>query len=277
VYTLGATGLLNALNAGDGKLIWSRNAAEDANVKVLTWGFCGSPVVAGDLVIISLAGKLAAFNAFTGEPAWFGNDGGSGYSSPHLLTICNVPQVVLMSEAGAVSVEPETGKELWNYPWHISDRILQPAWLGKDELLLIEENKNVRRIRITLDAAGWKTSDIWTSPEIRMLYNDFVIHKGFAYGFDGPSMACIDLNDGKRMWRGARYRGFQVLLADQDLILVLSEKGELALVRADPERFTELSKILVLKEKTWNHPAVAGNILIVRNSEEMAAYRLPVK
>lgn len=276
LYTLGATGILNALDAGDGSLIWSRNTAEGANMKIPDWGICGSPVVTGNLVIVSLAGKLAAFDSSTGEPLWYGDDGGSGYSSPHLLTISNVPQVLLMSESGAISINPATGEKLWDYSWPLPDRILQPAWIGNNELLINEEYKNVRRIRVTADTTGWYITDVWTSSEIKMLYNDFIIHKGYAYGFDGPSMTCIDLSDGKRMWRGARYRGFQILLADQDLILVLSEKGELALVSADPSKFRELANIQVLKGKTWNHPALIGNILLVRNAEEMAAYRLPV-
>ncbi len=277
VYTLGATGILNAFNAGSGKLLWTRNATKDATVKVPEWGICGSPLVSGNLVIVSLTGKLAAYDSSTGELVWIGNDGGSGYSSPHLLTICNVPQVLLMSEAGAVSLDLATGETLWDYPWPLPDRILQPAWIGNNELLINEEYKNVKRIRIIKDTTGWNISDLWTSSDIKMLYNDFVIHKGYAYGFDGPSMACIDMNNGKRKWRGARYRGFQILLEDQDMILVLSEKGELALVQADPHKFTEISKIQVLKGKTWNHPALAGNILIVRNAEEMAAFMLPVE
>jgi len=228
-----------------------------------------------DIVIVALAGKLAAFDTISGNPRWFGPDGGSSYSSPQLLTINGVSQILLMSDAGAISVEPESGKKLWEYPWQTDGRILQPTFIKDGGLLLSAENKSVRRLAVSEVLNEWKTKELWTNTQIKVNFNDFVIHKGYAYGFDGPNLVCLDLSDGKKIWRGDRYRGFLLLLADQDLLLLLSEKGELALVPADPEKFTELSLFPAIRGKTWNHPVLAGNILVVRNAQEMAAFRLP--
>ena len=84
VYTFGATGILNALDARDGSVVWSRNAASDTGTKVPGWGFASSPLVVGDVVIVAAAGTLAAYDVATGNPRWLGPTGGWGYSSPQL-------------------------------------------------------------------------------------------------------------------------------------------------------------------------------------------------
>ncbi len=95
------------------------------------------------------------------------------------------------------------------------------------------------------------------------------------YGFYGPSLACVDIENGERKWKGGRYgRGQFILLADQDLLLVLSKKGEPALVTADAEQFSELARFPAIEGKTWNHPVLVDDILLVRNAQEMAAFQL---
>jgi outer membrane protein assembly factor BamB len=280
LYALGATGILNALDAADGRLLWSRNVGDDSRVSVPDWGFSASPLLAGDVVIVAAAGTMAAYDATTGEPRWVGPTGGAGYSSPHLVTIGGVPQVVLLDAQGATSVAPEDGARLWDFKvtsGALSAPIVQPSVTADGDLLVGDgQARGLYRIAVAHEPGGWAVTERWMSTGLKPYYNDFVVHEGHAFGFDGSILACIDLVDGRRTWKGGRYGSGQlVLLADQDLLLVISEHGELALVSATPDAFTELARIPGIEGKTWNHPVVAGDILLVRNGEEMAAFRLP--
>jgi len=274
VYTLGATGILNVLDAANGAVVWSRNPAADTGTETPGWGFAGSPLVVGDVVIAAVAGKLAAYDLETGEKRWFGPAGGDGYSSPHLVTIDGVEQVLLLSGSGAASVSPADGKLLWEHPWPAGTRIVQPALTAEGDVL-VGAGDGLGRIAVAHGPGKWTVEERWQSNGLKPYFNDFVVHKGHAFGFDGNYLASIDLADGKRKWKGGRYgHGQLVLLPDQDLLLVLSEKGELALVGATPGQFTELARLPAIEGKTWNHPVLVGDTLLVRNDQEMAAFRL---
>ncbi len=278
VYTFGATGILNALDARDGSVVWSRNAASDTKKKIPGWGFASSPLVVDDLVITAAAGKLGAYDIATGNPRWFGPDSGWGYSSPQLATIDNVPQIVLLNGQGAISVAPTDGALLWKHKWK-TDGIVQPAVIAGSDVLIGSgsggEEVGMRRIAVARGSEGWRVEERWTTNGLKPYFSDFVVHKGHAFGVDGSIISCIDLTDGKRKWKGGRYgAGQMILLPDQDLLLVLSEQGELALVAAAPDKFTELARFPAIKGKTWNHPVLVGDILLVRNGQEMAAFRL---
>jgi outer membrane protein assembly factor BamB len=192
-----------------------------------------------------------------------------------LMTIDGVSQIVHLSGTGLTSVTPADGTLLWQYAWK-GYPIVQPSETADGGILLaVNESSGIRRLAVTRAAGAWSVQDRWTSNGLKPWFNDFVVHKGHAFGFDGTILACIDLTDGSRKWKGGRYGAGQlVLLADQDLLLVISEEGELALVRATPDQFTELGRAQGITGKTWNHPVIAGDVLLVRNGEEMAAFRL---
>ena len=275
VYTFGGTGILNVLDAFDGTVVWSRNAASDTSTKIPIWGFSSSPLVVDDIVIVAAAGSLIAYDLTTGNPRWSIPAGGDCYSSPHLLHIDGIAQILLLNEAGAISVAPSDGTLLWEHSWP-GHPIVQPTLIAEGDILIsADEKSGVRRITVTYGPDGWTSEERWTSVRLKPYFNDSVIHNGHAYGFDGPILACIDIEDGERRWKGGRYgRGQFVLLAEQDLLLVLSEKGDLALVEADSGQFTELARFQAIKGKTWNHPVLVGGILLIRNSQEMVAFRL---
>jgi outer membrane protein assembly factor BamB len=153
---------------------------------------------------------------------------------------------------------------------------VQPAVMADGDVLIVASTgSGTRRLAVAHGARGWTVEERWTSLGLKPYFNDFVVHKGHAYGFDGRILTSIDLQDGTRRWKGGRYGSGQlVLLPDQDVLLVLSEEGELALLSATPDKFTELARVPAIKGKTWNHPVLVGDLLLVRNGEEMAAFRL---
>jgi outer membrane protein assembly factor BamB len=279
VYTLGATGILNALKADDGSVVWSRNAASDTKTKLPGWGYSGSPLVLDDAVVIAAGGTLAAYDRASGEPRWIGPQVNCCYSSPQRVTLGGVTQVVLMNGPGAIGVAPADGRVLWQHPLPTGGRIVQPALTADGDLLLAQgEGGDLSRIAVTQGAGGWTAEERWSSYGLKPYFSDFVVHKGHAYGFDNGKIACIDLKDGGGKWDGGDYGSGQlVLLPEQDVLLLVSEQGELALVGATPDRFTELARFPAIKGKTWNHPVLAGDLLLVRNGEEMAAFRLSLQ
>jgi outer membrane protein assembly factor BamB len=276
LYTFGATGILNVLDAKTGAVVWTRNVAAETNTKVPFWGFSGSPVVMNGLVIVAASGQLVAYDTANGNRRWLGPNAGGSYSSPQVVEIDGVTQVLLMSSSGITSISPTDGKQLWQHAWG-ANSIVQPALNSDGNLVITSQENGARRLALSHDASGWTVAERWTSNAMKPYFNDFVIHKGHAFGFDGRILSCIDLKDGQRKWKGGRYgNGQLVLLADQDLLLVLSEEGELALVSATPDHFIEVAKLPAIEGKTWNHPVLVHDVLLVRNSEEMAAFRLPV-
>jgi outer membrane protein assembly factor BamB len=281
VYTFGATGIVNALDARSGAVVWSRNASADTGVAVPDWGFASSPLVTAGVVVVAASGQLIAYDIGSGDQRWLGPRGGAGYSSPHLVSIHGVPQILLLRGSRTISVAPADGTLLWEHVWQPGVGITQPAMTTDGDVLLTVGDAmgglGIRRVAVAHDGEGWTAEERWTSRGLKPYFNDFVVHEGHAYGFDGSILASIDLSTGERKWKGGRYgNGQLMLLADQDLLFVVSEDGELALVSATPDKYAELARVPALNSKTWNHPVMAGGVLLVRNGEEMAAFRLPL-
>jgi outer membrane protein assembly factor BamB len=189
-----------------------------------------------------------------------------------------VPQILMFNDLGLLAVDPSTGKELWKggLPMPGAPRTLQTHLHDGQKLLAGTLNgMGTGVIEIQNIGDQWKLEERWSTQQLRPEFSDIVVQQGHAYGFDGAILCCIDLETGNRRWKGGRYgRGQLVLLANQGLLLILSETGDAALVAAQPEKFQELAKFPAITGKTWNHPVIARGNLFVRNAEEIACYEL---
>jgi outer membrane protein assembly factor BamB len=298
IYTLGALGTLDCLDAATGKLLWQKNVMAEAGRDKLAevdqkpyWGYSSSPLVTHGVVIVIPGGPaknpppdkaVLAFDAATGALKWSAGKGGHTYVSAELAKLQGVDQVLSADELGVFSYDPTTGQELWHFDWKFENgqRCCQPAVIGDSDFLIgTPMNQGLKRVRVTRDGSKWSTKEIWTSRAISPYFNDLVVHKGALYGFDGAFLTCANLEDGRRRWRVRGYGTGQVLLlADQDLLLVIAEEGDVALVAATPDEHRELpGRLHAINGKTWNHPVVAHGRLYVRNGEEAACYELPRK
>jgi outer membrane protein assembly factor BamB len=196
--------------------------------------------------------------------------------------LCNIgddESVLMLTNAGIDLLDPQSGQMRLSYEWkHSGYRALQPQVIDGDSLIVpTGMGTGTRRIRISKNGEELSVEDLWTSRYFKPDFNDFVVHDGHAYGFDGSIFTCIDLASGKRVWKGGRYgKGQVLLLAESALLLLASEYGEVVLLKASPSGHQELTKFQALEGKTWNHPVVIGDRLYIRNAQEAACYRLPL-
>jgi hypothetical protein len=155
--------------------------------------------------IVAASGQLVAYDAATGNPRWIAKAGGESYSSPQLMTIGGVTQVLMVSGSGATGITPTDGKQLWQHPWR-GFPIVQPALTADGDVLIVAgSDSGTRRVAVAHGPRGWTAEERWTSDGLKPYFNDFVVHKGHTFGFDARILACIDLTDGIRKWKGGRY------------------------------------------------------------------------
>jgi len=282
VYALGSTGILNCLDLETGKLLWSKDIIRDSQAKLNEWGASGSPLIVDDLVVVSAGGhdnrSLVAYRAATGDFIWGNGTDGAGYSSPCLVTLAGIAQILIFNSGGVSAHDPATGTNLWKYHWpgghpHVSMPVVIPG-----ERLLVSSGYGVgsELLKIQADSEGkLAATRLWKSNRLKAKFTNLVYHDGYIYGLDDGVMACLGASSGEQKWKHGRYGHGQEILAG-DVLLVTGESGEVILLDPNPQEFRELTRFSALKGKTWNPPALAGQYLLVRNDKVAACYRLPL-
>jgi outer membrane protein assembly factor BamB len=280
LYTYGAKATLNCLNAADGQCLWHRDLMAEIGAALPIWGFASSPLVVDGQVIVYAGGTegrgLVAYDATTGEPRWHIPGADMNFASASPATLHGQPCVLFATDKALLAIAPSTGAILWNTTpsgWD-GPSMVQPQVIDESGIIVpLGDGVGVARVDVSHSAGTWSVTERWSTRQFKPSYNDFVFHSGHLFGFDQNIFACLDAATGKRAWKQGRYGFGQVLLfADQGLLVVLTETGELVLLAADPARHRELGRIQAISGKTWNHPAFAHGRLYVRNGAEAACF-----
>ena len=279
VFTLGATGILNCLDLAGGAQIWSRDILADNRAEANMWGNSCSPLVLDTLVVVSAGGpderSLVAYHRQTGAFVWGGGTDRAGYSSPRLVNLAGREQILIFNSHSVVAHDPQSGIPLWRQPWDQVQCVANPLPLpGNRVLVSTGYGIGARLYQVNAAPDGGLTSEIvWRSPRLKAKFANMVYRDGFVYGLDDGVLVCLDPQDGKRRWKRGRYGHGQLILID-DVLLIMSESGDVVLVEARPDRHVELARMTVFAGKTWNPPSFAAPYLLVRTDNEAVCYQL---
>ncbi len=280
VYALGAEGELRALEEATGRVVWRTNILDDARATNLTWGMAASPLVVGDAVIVLPGGganrSVAAYERKTGRLLWTALDDRQSYAAPMFVTFGGVPQFLVVSAQRLVGLSVDRREVLWEFPWVTGYEInaAQPIVIG-DNRVFYSSGYGVGAAVLELTRAGarFDVREVWRNNRMKNRVSSSVLHDGFIYGLDEAILACLDAATGDLKWKGGRYGYGQVVLASGHLV-VTTETGDLVLVAAMPDAHREIARVPAVSGRTWNVPSFADGILLVRNTEEMAAFDL---
>ncbi len=192
------------------------------------------------------------------------------------VTLADLDHIIVFTATRLVGLSLDGGRVLWEHPWATDSGInpSQPLVIDGERLFVSTGyGMGAAMLAFTRDGERLGVRELWRTNRMKNQFSSSVYHDGFIYGLDGAILACMDASSGELKWKGGRYGYGQVMLASGHLIVV-TEDGQLVLVRATPERHVEVARVAALEGQTWNHPAMSDGYLLIRNSNEMAAYDL---
>jgi outer membrane protein assembly factor BamB len=265
-----------------GRLVWSKKLTEEHSTGVPEWGFAGAPLVHDGLVIASVGGKdgrsLVAHEAATGKFVWGGGEQPPGYSSPTVMELAGVNQVVVFNGRAVAGHDFKDGRVLWEHPWKTSTpHCTMPLQISTNRVLASQGyGYGSELLEVARTNGAWRVERVWKSNRLKSKFANLILHRGFVYALDDGILACVDPATGERKWHGERYGHGQMLLVN-NVILLMAENGEVLLVEPSPDAERVVARFRALTTKTWNPPALAGEYLLVRNDQEAACFKVALK
>ncbi|NNC89802.1 MAG: PQQ-like beta-propeller repeat protein [Akkermansiaceae bacterium] len=284
LFTLSITGVLSAWDAASGKLHWRRDFVKRFKTPHPNWGAATSPLVDADRIFVHLGtcekGALLALDVTNGKEIWSQDKHGHCYSSPLLVEIAGVRQVVEWNHHGLTAVDRGSGRILWEYPFphRGSDQNMPtPAFHG-GRILVGGENRGIRCVEASQRDGKWSVTEKWRTREVALNMATAVMNNGLLYGmshFKTGQFFCLDPANGEVRWKGPPRVGQNVMfLSLPGFVLALLDRGELQVIEATPEAYRPVRKYRVAEGGTWAPPVLLPDSILVKDTRHLARWSL---
>ncbi len=283
LYTLGITGILSCYQATSGRLLWRKEFSQRFRKQSPDYGTATSPLVDSGLVIAFVGGKdsgaLLAFDAATGKERWSWSADGPGYSSPIVVELGGVRQLVTPSQQKIISLAITSGKLLWQIPFKTEwdNSIITPV-LYRDTLIFSGDTKGTFAIRPINRAGQWTTERVWHTDEVELYMNTPVLRGDYLYGLSTKRKGqffCVDARTGKTMWLTEGREGDNAaMIAVDSLLFLLTDDAEMTIARVNPQRFEVVKKFTVASSPTWAHPVILNDALLIKDAASLTLWKL---
>lgn len=267
-YHLSRWGNLFCFDAATGRIVWEKNIQEETEADIPDWGFAGSPLVSGDLLILNVGKAGTAVEKATGKLVWKSDTDNAGYCTPYPITVNGKPQVVLSSGRAYKGVDPSNGKELWEHTWTTSYGVnaADPILSGTKLFISSGYNKGCA----LLDLASAEPQELWRNRLMKNQFNSSVLVEGHLYGIDGDFdktavLKCLEFETGAEKWKETSV-GFGALMVADGKLIIITDKGELVIAKASAAKFEVISRHQVLDGRCWSAPVLANGKVYVRNA-----------
>lgn len=284
LFTMSITGLLSAWDVDSGELLWRRDYSSRFEKGHPNWGAATSPLVDGNRVVVHFGtddrGALIALNAASGKEIWSHGKDGASYASPILVEIQGTRQIIELTMKGLASVESETGRLLWQYPYPqigTDQNMITPVHY-RGLVLQGGENRGIRCLEPRLADGVWTVRERWHQKEVALNMSSAVVNGDLLYGFSHYGQGrlfCLDIKTGEVLWQGPGRTGENVaLLAIPGHIVALVNDGELRIIAARGDRFETVASYRVADDSTWAHPVLMTDGVLVKDHQTLTLWSL---
>lgn len=291
IYVQSGTGRLTCSNRETGTEIWAVDVDKDFETEYHIWGNSETPLIVDDKVICSPGGNktsIVAFDKMTGELIWQSESlgGPRGYASATIYEFNGYRFVLGLTASHLMALKPESGEIVWNYRYHIAeDWKYQPnglIWTNtpifKDNQIFLTMGYDYKAVMLEMDSLATGVTEKFVDQTFDNHHHGVIYHDGHLYGSNWQNnkqgkWLCMKWESGEIIYVDDWDTKGSVIMAD-GMLYAYNEKGNVGLVKPDPEGFEVISQFKVTKGAGthWAHPFIADGKLLLRHGDVLMVH-----